>query len=128
MLQSEGDKPFFFCFFVPATTTNVIMSLLEPESSANINMDTTAELSDIPMTIPQDASAPLSPQSAPPQSAQSQAYSTPTGSINGATPDSTSTNGMKSSMLADNVERGPLGLLPDEEEWVKDKMEYALHE
>ncbi|KAF9217645.1 seryl-tRNA synthetase [Podila verticillata] len=35
---------------------------------------------------------------------------------------------MKSSALVDNVERGPLGLLPDEEEWVKDKMEYALHD
>ena len=104
------------------------MSLLEPEPSATINMDATAGSSDISMAISQDASTPLSLQPAPPQSTQSQAYSTPTGSINGATPDSTSTNGMKSSALVDNVERGPLGLLPDEEEWVKDKMEYALHE
>ncbi|KAF9280957.1 ZZ-type zinc finger-containing protein 3 [Linnemannia elongata] len=26
------------------------------------------------------------------------------------------------------LERGPLGLAPDEEEWVRDKMEYALHD
>ncbi|KAG0361064.1 ZZ-type zinc finger-containing protein 3 [Podila minutissima] len=102
------------------------MSLLEPEPSA-INIDTTGS-SSTPKAVVQDAPIPLSPQSAPAHSTQSQVYSTPTGSIHGATPDSTSTTGMKSSVLADNVERGPLGLLPNEEEWVKDKMEYALHD
>ncbi|KAF9150465.1 ZZ-type zinc finger-containing protein 3 [Linnemannia schmuckeri] len=39
-----------------------------------------------------------------------------------------STSSIHSPATLNGLERGPLGLAPDEEEWVRDKMEYALHD
>ncbi|KAG0378903.1 ZZ-type zinc finger-containing protein 3 [Mortierella sp. AD032] len=38
------------------------------------------------------------------------------------------TSNVHSPATLNGLERGPLGLAPDEEEWVRDKMEYALHD
>ncbi|KAF8945745.1 ZZ-type zinc finger-containing protein 3 [Haplosporangium gracile] len=39
-----------------------------------------------------------------------------------------STSGVHIPATLNGLERGPLGLAPEEEEWVRDKMEYALHD
>ncbi|KAF9129648.1 ZZ-type zinc finger-containing protein 3 [Mortierella sp. 14UC] len=47
---------------------------------------------------------------------------------NGATSATPATSNVHSPAALNGLERGPLGLAPDEEEWVRGKMEYALHD
>ncbi|KAG0283214.1 ZZ-type zinc finger-containing protein 3 [Linnemannia gamsii] len=68
-------------------------------------------------TIPETSSQPDTPT-----------QSKPNAGMNGTGPTAASTSIVHSPATLNGLERGPLGLTPDEEEWVRDKMEYALHD
>ncbi|KAG9067847.1 ZZ-type zinc finger-containing protein 3 [Linnemannia hyalina] len=118
----------------------------EPVIADNSNSTSTREPSTLP-TSRQASVTPLQPLSppptviveAPPLSAttaetpsqpDTPTHSKPNTGTNGTTAPAVGvpTSSVHIPATLNGLERGPLGLAPDEEEWVRDKMEYALHD
>ncbi|CAO3568351.1 unnamed protein product [Mortierella alpina] len=78
-----------------------------------------AEAQPPPLPPPQALERPSPAHSTPPAQPESSASTFGSGSM---------TPHIPSSLATSALERGPLGLAPDEEDWVKDRMEYALYD
>ncbi|KAF9541435.1 ZZ-type zinc finger-containing protein 3 [Mortierella hygrophila] len=128
------------------TATITTPPVPEPVIADNSNSTSTREPSTLP-TSRQASVTPLQPLSPPPtfiveapllsaKTAETPSQpDTPTHSktntgTNGTTAPAVGvpTSSVHIPATLNGLERGPLGLAPDEEEWVRDKMEYALHD
>ncbi|KAF8933670.1 ZZ-type zinc finger-containing protein 3 [Dissophora ornata] len=68
---------------------------------------------------------PPAPQAQPPAHSQTPLM---TFNLNGSSSTATTSRTSHGPITTSALDRGPLGLTPDEEQWVKEKMEYALYE
>ncbi|KAF9567454.1 hypothetical protein EC968_003255 [Mortierella alpina] len=115
-------------------TVHAISTTLEPpleHSAPAIVPDASSGVSKLESTSPQPIIA--ATQLMPPQAQEQPSPSHSTPPTQPASSVSTTGNGSVPPHIPSNVatsalERGPLGLAPDEEDWVKERMEYALYD
>ncbi|KAF9937129.1 ZZ-type zinc finger-containing protein 3 [Mortierella alpina] len=121
----------------PADATPAISAPLEPplDQSAppGIALDASSDVSKLEPISPQPVTAPVQPSPPPPQVQEqpSPSHSTPPAQPEPSTSaigNGSMTPHVPSSLATSALDRGPLGLAPDEEDWVKDRMEYALYD
>ncbi len=134
LLESEAGAAGAAAAAAAADPTPLAISTsLEHSAQLALASDASDDVVKVKSTSPQPIIA-TAPLTAPPLQAQEQqsppqntppAQPAPSASAIGS---GSITPHVPTSLGASALERGPLGLAPDEEDWVKDRMEYALYE